>query len=431
MPVVGRKSGNWHFSFYTRIFKFPSNFQQLALPVLRLFIFCIAFSTAPYNFAAENSDDILQQIKNMDEASLIVGSAENPYMEIRSDLPLIPASTLKLLTALIALQTWNPDHKFITDFDLDENNILWIKGYGDPFLISEEIDLIVINLKKKGLKEINGIGIDDSYFSKNIKIDGQSQTDNPYDASLSALAANFNTLNVIHDQNGLRSAESQTPLTPLIKSLAKNLPIGKHRINLGKQEFSARNFAEILSEKLHEENIIVENKLINGTIPNTINPFYRHQNSHDLSEVITAMLKYSNNFIANQLFLLIGAESKGAPASMEKSRSTFDQKIKAMFNWKDQIIIEGSGLSRNNRITARQLADVLDHFSPYRQLLKKQNDQILAKSGTLKGISTYAGYLYKKQKWVPFVMMFNQPVKYHFRKHVAEELLKIDPDFIE
>ncbi len=404
MPVVGSTTDSWR--------------------LLLLCFILLAFSA--YGDCKESSNTQgLEQILNMDQASLITGSADNPDKAIRPELPLIPASTLKLLTALFALQTWGSDHKFITDFYLDKNNILWLKGYGDPFLISEELNLIVTALKKKGLKKIAGIGIDDNYFSDDIKVDGQSQTDNPYDASLSALAANFNTFNVIRDENGLRSAESQTPLTPLMKYLSGKLPKGKHRINLGKQEYSSLNFAQIFSMKLQASDIEVGDILKEEKLPNSQTPYYRHKNSHDLSTIISAMLKYSNNFIANQLFLLLGVEAKGAPASMAKSRSTIDQKIYALFNWKDQIILEGSGLSRGNRLSARQLIDVLKQFAPYKQLLSQQNNHILAKSGTLNGVSTYAGYLRKNNKWEPFVIMINQAAKYNLRKQIAEELLNL------
>ena len=376
------------------------------------------------NLASESSKNVFQQIENMQRASLVVGTKPDLQHEIRADLPLIPASTLKLLTALLALETWGADRRFVTDFDLDENNYLWIKGYGDPFLISEELDLIVAALKKKGLRKVKGIGIDDSYFSRDIKVDGQSQTDNPYDASLSALAANFNTLNLIRDKHGIHSAEAQTPLIPLMKSLGQKLSNGTHRVNLGKPELSKRYFAEILTAKLREAGISVGKQLITGNIPDTLNPYYRHLNSHDLAEIISAMLQYSNNFIANQLFLLLGVEAMGAPASMEKSQTMVDKKIQTKFSWQGHIILEGSGLSRDNRLSARQLIDILEHFHPFRDLLSHQNEQILAKSGTLKGISTYAGYLQKNQKWVPFVIMINQPVEYNFRKRVAKTLLK-------
>lgn len=384
-------------------------------------IFIASISTS--SLASENNH-LVEQLNNMPQASLVVASENNDFRySIRPEQAMIPASTLKLLTALLALETWGAEHRFVTDFDLDSDGYLWIKGYGDPFLISEEIDLIVRGLQKRGLTIINGIGIDNSYFSHHISIDGQTDSDNPYDASLSPLAANFNTLYVKRDKQGTQSAEAQTPLTPIMDSLARQLPHGEHRINLGSQELSSRYFAEILTAKLRDAGIQVNEQLITGTIPDTLNPYYRHQNSHDLAEIITAMLQYSNNFIANQLFLLLGVEATGAPASMAKSQSTVAAKIQAIFGWQDYIILEGSGLSRNNRLSARQMIDILQRLEPYRDLLSHQNDRILAKSGTLKGISTYAGYLHQNNGWVPFAIMINQPVNYNFRKQIAEQLL--------
>ena len=51
----------------------------------------------------------------------------------------IPASTFKLLTAACALAHLGPEHRFATDFYLNAENDLIIKGYGDPLLISEQV----------------------------------------------------------------------------------------------------------------------------------------------------------------------------------------------------------------------------------------------------------------------------------------------------
>ncbi len=393
--------------------------------MLRLFIFCIALSHASNNFAEEYSDDVFQKIKDMKHASLIFGSEKHTHIAIQPDLPLVPASTLKILTAFIALETWGADHRFITDFYLDKNDILWIKGYGDPFLISEEIDLIVAALKAKGLKEINGVGIDHNYFSSDLIIHGQSATNNPYDASPSALTANFNTINIRRKNKTTYSAEAQTPLTSTMLQAGSKLPSGTHRINLRKNRSGSRYFAEILVAKLNAENIQTTNKLLIGVSPMTLNPFYRHQNSHKLSEVVSAMLKYSNNFIANQLFLLLGVEAKGAPATIEKSQAAVASQIDQIFHWNNYTVKEGAGLSRANRLSTRQLIELLKKFSPYRNLLSQQNDKIFVKSGTLKEVSTYAGYVFRSQTWVPFALMINHPVKYNFRKKVAKKLLEL------
>lgn len=373
--------------------------------------------------AHSESSTPLQRLQTMQSASLLVEDNHNHALQnLRANQPMIPASTLKLLTALMALETWGAEHRFHTDFFLDNNKYLWIKGYGDPMLISEEIDLIVTALKNKGLKKINDIGIDNSFFSDNIIIDGQSQTNNPYDATLSALAANFNTVYVERKNHSTQSAEPQTPLTPLAKKLSINLKPGKHRINLGRQTDGAQYFAEVLREKLIQQDIVVSGQIVKAELPEQTTCFYRHYNSRPLPEVIKGMLEYSNNFIANQLFLMMGAEKFGGSGDMNKSRRAMNQFIQLNFNWQDYRIVEGAGLSRNNRLSAQQLVDVLKKLTSYADLLPAQNNNIRAKTGTLQNISSYAGYIQTARQLKTFALIINQPVEPNFRFRLAESL---------
>jgi len=373
-----------------------------------------------FSFNASASTQALQRLKKMPNASLFVEG--DPRYNLRANKSRTPASTLKILTALLALNAWKPDYRFITDFYIDKAQVLWIKGYGDPYLTSEELDKIIVQLKKKGLRKINGIGVDSSFFADNLYIDGRSRSNNPYDAPASALSVNFNTLNFIKNKHGIHSAEKQTPTTPLMTAFGQRYAWGSYQINLGQQALCPQHFAEVLSIKLRQQGIKVTGKIIKGRISTLNTPFYRHYNSHKLTEVLSAMLKYSNNFIANQLFLLLGAKHFAAPATIEKSRLAFSAKVKALFGW-NKVFYEGSGLSRKNTLTATELVAVLKKFAPYRHLLKKQNSRIFAKTGTLRGVSSYAGYLYKAKKWVPFALLINRSMNGSFRKKVAKELL--------
>jgi D-alanyl-D-alanine carboxypeptidase/D-alanyl-D-alanine-endopeptidase (penicillin-binding protein 4) len=94
------------------------------------------------------------------------------------------------------------------------------------------------------------------------------------------------------------------------------------------------------------------------------------------------------------------------------------------FNWSDYIIVEGAGLSRLNRISAKQLIDILEKFKSYRHLMPTQTQDIYAKSGTLNNVSTYAGYIKRNDYWTPFAIMINQRVSFRFKEEVAVELLK-------
>ena len=356
---------------------------------------------------------------------LLIDETEQILQTKNAEQLYIPASTVKVLTSLIALDHWGSDYRFKTNFYYDsESNSLWVKGYGDPYLVSEEIDLIVEKIKQQGISELDGISVDNSYFSKEINIDGQGKSLNPYDASLGATAANFNTINVRVYYDAVSSSEKQTPLTPLANKLAKGLDIGTHRINLGSSEYGSRYFAELLKAKLNLSEIPTDAFFQSGKIPDTAVLLFTHQNSKTLDQVISSMLEFSNNFIANQIFLALGADIYDAPADISKSQSVVNEYIKKHFDWTDHIIIEGAGLSRQNRMSAKQLIDVLNKFKTYRHLMPSQTQDIFAKSGTLNNVSTYAGYLNHNNDWTPFAIMINQRVNFHFREEIALDLLK-------
>jgi D-alanyl-D-alanine carboxypeptidase/D-alanyl-D-alanine-endopeptidase (penicillin-binding protein 4) len=368
----------------------------------------------------------LDTLRSLPSSSLLLLNEKEQVLHTKNAEHLyIPASTVKILTSLIALDHWGSDYRFKTDFYFDsESNSLWVKGYGDPFLVSEEIDIIVEKIKQQGINELDGISVDNSYFSKEINIDGQGKSLNPYDASLGATAANFNTINVRIYYDTVSSSETQTPLTPLANKLAKGLSIGTHRINLGNSEYGSRYFAELLKAKLNLSEIPTDAFFQSGKIPDTAALLFSHQNSKTLEQVISSMMEFSNNFIANQLFLALGADIYDAPADTNKSVAVVNEYIKNNFNWTDHLIVEGAGLSRKNRMSAEQLIDVLTKFKTYRHLMPSQTQDIFAKSGTLNNVSTYAGYLNHNNDWTPFAIMINQRVKFRFREEVALDLLK-------
>ena len=132
---------------------------------------------------------------------------------------------------------------------------------------------------------------------------------------------------------------------------------------------------------------------VRARVPTGLPLYYRHRNSNTLETVLKSMLRYSTNFTANQLFLMLGAEKYGAPASMDKSRRAAKEKITSVFNWPGFEIHEGAGLSRGNRISSSQMIELLREFQPWKDLLYSDIQGIQAKTGTLKGISSYTGYL--------------------------------------
>jgi len=376
---------------------------------------------------ASAGGDPVSQTLALPKASLMLEEGGRTLIARRPDAPMVPASTMKILTALAAIQRWGLDHRFDTDFHRSSDGWLWVKGWGDPYLVSEELDRIARELKKAGVRSVAGVGADDSYFAPDVEISGRSSSNNPYDAPVTALAANFNTISVIKKGSTVTSAEPQTPVTPMARQFGQRLGPGKNRINLSEREPAVRYFGELMAAKLAEAGIEVGPGRRTGKVPAGAERVYRHQNSRNLRAVLASMLEYSNNFIANDLFLLLGDRGDGRPVSIAKAQRAAADWADKTFGWRGYHIEDGAGLSRSNRLSARQLLDAVKAFAPYRDLLPAHNGVVRAKTGTLRGVSCYAGFVRRGGEWEPFSLLINQPVDYNLRLRVADALAR-SPD---
>lgn len=342
--------------------------------------------------------------------------SDTKTMAYRKDDTFLPASTLKLLTSLAALDLLTPDFRFETHFYLDAQQNLYIKGYGDPSLTSEEVAHICSFLTTQGVDRINNVFLDNSSYSLEAQTPGTTNSNNPYDAPNGALAVNFNTLAIEKRADGtIRSAEPQTPTLPIMQQLGVDLPSGVQRINItnaqGTRQMSlqVQYVGELFCAKMRQVGILVTGSYKSRPFPILSQPTYVHKNSKTLDEVIRDCLHYSNNFIANQLFLYLGLEAYGAPANWEKSRKFIAnyQKKTLHLSAKQMHIEDGSGLSRLNRTSAEALVTVLQRFRPYHNLLNRKNG-VFYKTGTLQGVYCYGGYFTTPEELVPFAILLNQ-----------------------
>ncbi len=155
-------------------------------------------------------------------------------------------------------------------------------------------------------------------FAASDKIPGRSSSDNPYDAPVTALAVNFNTVNVRVSGGSISSAEPQTPITATAKRMAAGMGNGKQRVNLKTRANSLAYFGELLEAKLKAAGIAVKGGVEIAPLPAGAQQIYSHRNSRTLETVVTNMLEYSTNFVANNLFLLLGEQ--GGRSSMAASQ---------------------------------------------------------------------------------------------------------------
>ena len=324
---------------------------------------------------------------------LVVDDQGNELVAQNADEPFVPASVTKIVTAWLAMEVLGGDYRFETRFYLDNKRVLYVRGGGDPFLISEELARLATELAAAiGKKPITGIVLDASYYPSNLRIPGIENIAESYNALNSALAVNFNTIYAVRNGNKVRSAEAQTPITPLaISQFRLQGPNGTGRISLSQDPNISLQYAgELIAAFLKRAGVSMKGEISIGRVPDGLKPVYGHR-SHKLSEILVELLRASNNYIANQVFLEIGAHRLGAPVSLEKSLQVANELLAASGLAEGIHLEEGSGISRNNRFTARGLAKVLELFAPHADLLRGR-DGGMNKTGSMEGIRTLAGY---------------------------------------
>jgi D-alanyl-D-alanine carboxypeptidase/D-alanyl-D-alanine-endopeptidase (penicillin-binding protein 4) len=309
---------------------------------------------------------------------------------------LIPASTLKIFTSLVALHFLGTDYRFPTEFYLDEQSNLKIKGYGDPLLISEIVAKIsqVLGFLLKNTQPMNDLVLDDSYFRQPLTIPGVTSSSQPYDAPNGALCVNFNTVNFERTPAGYISAEPQTPLLPYVIEKIKASKLNRGRIVFSHNKNEITIYAgELFQYFLKQQGIRFKGKVRLGKINvKTDRLIFRYHSVSSLEQIVTRLLEHSNNFITNQLFIAAGALTSGSPGTLAKGVALASDYAKNELAIKNITLAEGSGISRNNRISASQMDRVLQKFLPYHHLMRRQGREFY-KTGTLNGISTRAGYI--------------------------------------
>lgn len=388
---------------------------QFSARLLLMIIWLPVVAQFSMGYAADLKD--LAPLVGQQDALLVSASNGNVLFTKHAGKRLIPASVLKLLTSLVALHYLGSDYRFVTDFYLDPYRNLKVKGYGDPLLISEVMPKIAAALSERLAgkhKKINDLVLDDSFFADPLVIPGVTSSYEPYDAPNGALCVNFNTVYFRRNNTGAYvSAEPQTPLLAFVNPRIQASRLNQGRIILTRKDNeSALYTGHLLRYFMQQKGIQISGNIRMGRIQKSSDKLiFRYVSDFSLLQIISKLLEHSNNFIANQLLITAGTKTSGPPGTLAKGVRTASNYAANMLGITDATIVEGSGISRENRISAASLNKILKAFEPYYHLMQ-HDGRIFYKTGTLHGIQARAGYIKNDTGGLfRFVVLVNTPGK--------------------
>ena len=323
-------------------------------------------------------------------------------LQWRGDEPRNPASTIKLLTTLVALDVLGPAYRWRTDVfargEIQDGRLdgdLVIKGYGDPFLVTERVWQMLRDIRKLGIQEISGdLLLDDSWFDVG-EYDPAAFDRQPlraYNVAPNALLMNFKVvrywfepdlageavnvrldppLDNLQVDNRLGLAKGscrgyQRGITMTTNkavdevTLSGKFPNGCKRYAMDRTALSHNEYSFGLFDSLWHElggsfdggwrNVVVEE----GTEP------LLSFDSLPLTEIIARVNKHSNNVMARQLLYTLGAESAGVPGTEESGKAVIAKWLADNELGSTTLSLEnGAGLSREARTTAKDMAKML------------------------------------------------------------------------
>jgi len=119
---------------------------------------------------------------------------------------------------------------------------------------------------------------------------------------------------------------------------------------------------------------------------------YTYKSAFTLAQALKKMFEFSNNFMANEILIALGARVHGPPGTLAKGVRVLSDFSRDVLRLSGVEIAEGSGISRKNRLSALDMLAVLRRFEPYRAVLVRDG-RVLYKTGSLRGIRTRAGYV--------------------------------------
>jgi D-alanyl-D-alanine carboxypeptidase/D-alanyl-D-alanine-endopeptidase (penicillin-binding protein 4) len=398
--------------------------------------------------------------------------AQAPLLDWNADAPMNPASAMKLLTTLAALDLLGPAYTWRTEVytyaplrgDVLEGDLV-LRGGGDPKLDLEKFWLLLKVLRGRGLREIRGdLVADRSAFA--LDDADPARFDNaptrPYNVQPDALLVNYKSIDlqfVPEEDTGTVRIVSLPDLAPI--GIVNQLALGAGSCDFwperpmtslqAPQLVFTGVFPRGCGEKRRSFSLLTPDHYLEtlfrqlwqeagGTFTGRVREgrvsasprLFATWESPPLAEVIRDVNKWSNNVMARQLFLTLGLQRDGPPATTLKATHAVQEWLGRIGLEIPELVLEnGSGLSRSERISARNLARLLEHGwnSPLLPeylaslpipgvdgtLRRRLNGSPAAgqahlKSGYIDGVRSVAGYVRDRRgRWLLLVCIVNHP----------------------
>ncbi|WP_175330146.1 D-alanyl-D-alanine carboxypeptidase/D-alanyl-D-alanine endopeptidase [Candidatus Ichthyocystis hellenicum] len=371
-------------------------------------------------------------------------------------LPMLPASTMKLVTAIAALDTLGPEYRWTTRVYSDSKpskdgqiGRLWIVGSGDPMFLDKDFDLMLNSVYESNIRKIDTLAIDLHLFDhKFLDTLGDKNVFAPYNIGPFPFVVNYKTteVDVLHQGNRvLITANNYLPGSVSIDNRIKlsSIPCSQASIDAYYVPGKAKSEGKIvvrgtdsvkcshheiyLSFMTHQQYIenlfrrrwreITGNSLTKSIFddaPKKNAILIATHRSYPLSTTLIGMNKFSNNLMSYLTFLSIGYAS-------DEKKATFEAAHKKLISWlkekkistKHISIRDGCGISKDTRVTVYFLSELLRHAfhqNYFRVLLdslpiagkdgtlsyrfnnSRIKDHAFMKTGTLKNVRALAGY---------------------------------------
>lgn len=398
----------------------------------------------------------------------------NEVYSLNKKMPMIPASTLKLVTSAAAVDTLGYDYKFSTKLYKSTNNDLYFKLGADPFLSSNDLEYLIGEAKEKNILSPKNIFLDDSVFD-NVEWGEGWQWDDDLNIKMPKFSAynldgNLLRIEVSPNANNTPASIVVKPFYPItfMNLVNTDFSSGLDNVTLSRNNSIAPNIIEAngfvsktnilkipvnntkryfilrLEDAVRAKKMDYYASVKNAVLPQD-NVYLVSEVNHEISEALASILKNSNNLTAETLFKLGGAVWAKSQGNIENSLKMLNAYLEKMnINSDDIKFVDGSGVSKNNIMTADFMTNFLvlqsknENFETFKGYLPAPGegtlknrmlyfkDNLRAKTGTLSDTSSIAGYITsRKGKVYAFDIMINDAkTSPNDKKNIEEQILR-------